>query len=175
MINEIAKSGVSPSIQSIMARKLVDVHNQITNGSDNINVGVNDDDSSKLKVTKDVFANIVRSEVEKFFSPYLTFERYDDNWNVCFEITDFQIQRRTAIKKLAESRQGSTAYLNDYKDLIVSRGGGIIGEISDVEIDQINEAAYMVGRVNKMYSFYTASFKELIDEYNKKFKPKMLK
>lgn len=170
MEKQITESGVSTSIQSIMVRKIMDVDNQIANGSNNVIVGVSDDESSNLKVAKDVFAHIVRAEVEKFLSPYLTFERYDDNWNVCFKITDFQKQRRTAIKKLAESRLYSTAYLNDYKNLIVSRGGGIIGEISDVEIDQTNEAAYMVGRFNKMYSFYTASFKELKDEYNKKFK-----
>jgi hypothetical protein len=169
MKEEITKTGENPSVESIIIGKLMDVNKQVGKGSENIIVGVNDDESSKLKISKEEFANMIRVKVEDTFPLILTFDRYDDNWNAYFNTTDFQKQRVDATNKLLESGREDIAYLKEYKYLIVSCGPGIMGEISEVKLNQIHEAAYMVERLNCMYGWISSRFVQLKNEYYKQY------
>jgi hypothetical protein len=83
---------------------------------------------------------------------------------------EFQTTRRQAIKELDEYGMEASAYIEDFKYLIVTCDcGGVIGEVAEVEPDQIDDIASMVSRLYSDYGPVQGNCDALIEEYYKQY------
>ena len=125
--------------------------------------------SSNLKLTKESLDIKVRESLNQSSPKYQEFNEFDEVLYNTFDYLYFQNVRGEAVSKLEESQATASIYIKDYKLLIISDCGVIIGEISDVESDNTEEAEIMVRKFDGMYAIMFLQFDLLKEFYLKEY------
>lgn len=149
-------------------RNLIKTNNDLFLGPKII---IDEKDSLKLNLTletKKVLAERIRDYVLLYFPKAFEFDRFDEEWNILFKLSGYEIARREAIRFLEQNWEYCSYYLGDYKLLIVAcEFGLIIGQISEVEPEDTDEAALMVNSLYNQYGHIRGEFRQIKDLYLK--------
>lgn len=134
-----------------------------------VKVMIGEEESYKLKLTKESFAIKVRDYISQSYPKSFIFNRFDEDWNILFDLTLSENTRLKAIKELEENDSDASIYIEDYRLLLISDCGAIIGQISDIELDHAEEAEIMVRMFDGMYGVIMTDYDSLKDLYLKEY------
>lgn len=128
-------------------------------------VPITEEDASIFNLTKEQLAIITHDYIIRSHSGQYTFVRYDQDWNILIDLSDFQILGRKAIREIKACDFDTYVYLDEYKLLLIGSSDGIDATISDVEPDQVEEAVLMVASLAGSYGVITGNFDTLEECY----------
>lgn len=122
-----------------------------------------DKDFATYKLSKEAIDIKYRNSLNVSSQKSKKIKIFDDTWYLVYNILYFQNVSGAAIDKLVESQSTASVYIKEYKLLIISDRGLIIGQISDVESDHIEEAEKMVRRLACTFNSIMLQFDLLKD------------
>ena len=147
--------------KTILEKKFWAVKRQILNTpTQEVVVSIEEDEPLQLNISKEELALRIRDYIMEKFSLVLTFVDFDDDdWSLYFVVSEFDNMKNKAINHLLnETDNDSYFYIKKYNYLLVSEGGKIVGEISDVADWQILDAVKIVRCLSIRFNIVTDSY-----------------
>lgn len=150
---------------STLALHVQKLLNKDIGSSVQILVPITDEDVSLFNLTKEQLANIVRDYILHTFPGHYTFVRFDIDKNILFDLSEYQIITRQAIRGIKSSDFETSVYIDEYKILLIGSYWGIDATISEVDPDQIEDAQLMVKSLDGTYGIIHTNFEGLKECY----------
>jgi len=143
----------------VKAENLVEM--QIRNSSSKgVIIRIINEEYEQLNIKKEELALKIRDHIMTKYSSKLRFVEFDDNWTLYFCSIEFEDMKNEAIRYLLNGNDlDSYYYIRKFNFLLVSEGGLIIGEISNVTDREIPNAV-------KIVRYLSIRFDKIIDDYH---------